>query len=166
MRYVARAISALIAVSLGVGLLAGCSTRTGPAAPPTGTGMSAPAQAILTPQNLEELMKKIGPTYKSLQQRLEANDTAQSAKEAQQLAEWFGGVEKFWAQHNRDDAVKWAGQARTHASDAAGAAAAGNAQKATAAATLMAGACKQCHGTYRESDGADGYRIKPGVMSR
>jgi len=163
MRYVAPSVNALICVALSVGLLGGCSNRAGPA-DPTGTGMSAPAQTILRPQNLEELMKKIGPTYKSLQQRLEANDTAQSATQAQQLAEWFGGVEKFWAQHNRDDAVQWAGQARTHASSAAGAAAAGNGEKATAAATLMAGACKQCHGTYRESDGAGGYRIKPGVI--
>jgi hypothetical protein len=165
MRFLAPGISALMCVTLNAALLGGCSKRAGPAAAPTGTGMSAPAQTILQPHNLEELMKKIGPTYKSLQQRLEANDTAQSATEAQHLAEWFGGVEKFWAQHNRDDAVKWAGQARAHASDAAGAAAAGNAEKATAAATLMAGACKQCHGTYRESDGADGYRIKPGVIT-
>jgi cytochrome c556 len=142
------------------GLLGGCSSRPGPAV------TSAPAQqAMMTPQNLEELMKKMGPTYKSLVAQLEANDTAQSAKGAQQLAEWFGGVEKFWAQHNRDDAVKWAGQARAHASDAAGAAAAGNANKAATAANAMARACDQCHGTYRESDGAGGYRIKPGVIT-
>jgi hypothetical protein len=160
MRYVSVATATLI-----FGVLAGCSARTGPTAPPSGTGMSAPAQARLTPQNLEELMEKIGPTYKSLLQRLEANDTAESAKQAQQLAEWFGGVEKFWAQHNRADAVKWAGQARTYASEAAGAAATGNGEKAEAAANNMAGACKQCHGNYREEDDAGGYRIKPGVIT-
>jgi cytochrome c556 len=160
MRYLSLAACALM-----IGVLTGCSNRTGPTSAPTGTGASAPAQARLTPQNLGELMEKIGPTYKSLLQRLEANDTAESAKEAQQLAEWFGGVEKFWAQHNRDDAVKWAAHARTHASDAAGAAATGNADKATAAANQMASACKQCHGTYREEDGAGGYRIKPGVVT-
>jgi hypothetical protein len=132
---------------------------------PTGTGASAPAQAVLTPHNLEELMKKIGPAHKSLRQRLETNDTAQSAKEAQQLAEWFGGVEKFWAQHDRNDAVTWAGQARSQASDAAGAAAAGNVEKATTAANDMAGACRQCHSAYRESDAAGGYRIKRGVIT-
>jgi len=149
----------LVSGAVICGLLGGCANRPGPAA------ASAPVQATMTPLNLEELMKKIGPTYKSLVAQLEANDTAQSARGAQQLAEWFGGVEKFWAQHNRDDAVKWAGQARTHASDAAGAAATGNAGKATTAANAMAAACKQCHGTYREPDGAGGYRIKPGVIA-
>jgi cytochrome c556 len=141
------------------------TTAPQPAPPPSGTGMSAPAQAVLTPQNLEELMKKIGPTYKSLTERLRANETAEAGKEAQQLAEWFGGVEKFWTQHRRADAVKFAESARTFASDAAGAAAAGNGDKATAAANNLGGACKQCHGTYRESDGQGGYRIRPGVIA-
>jgi cytochrome c556 len=60
--------------------------------------------------------------------------------------------------------VKWAAEARTQASEAAGAAAAANAAKATAAAENMGAACKQCHGTYREPDGQGGYRIKPGVI--
>jgi cytochrome c556 len=154
-----------VAGVVALSLLASCSHRTASTAPPAGTGTSAPVQAQLTPQNLEELMKKIGPTYKSLVAHLQANDTAESAKEAQQLAEWFGGVEKFWAQHNRDDAVKLADHARTYASEAAGAAATGNGEKATVAANNMAAACKQCHGTFRESDGADGYRIKPGVIT-
>jgi hypothetical protein len=157
--------SSVLMAALIVSVLGGCSKRTGPAGPPSGTGASAPAQARLMPHNLEELMQKIGPSYKALLQRLESNDTAESAKEAEQLAEWFGGVEKFWAQHNRDDAVKWAVQARTHASDAAGAAATGNADKAAAAAKTMAAACKQCHATYREEDGSGGYRIKPGVIT-
>lgn len=144
-----------------VGCLAACAGRPAPGAPPPGgTGRSAPAQAQLTPQNLEELMKKIGPTYESLVTHLQANETAEAAKEAQQLAGWFGGVEKFWAQRTRDDAVQWAGQARTHASEAAGAAVTGNAEKAGAAVSDLSAACTRCHGTYREPDGAGGYRIR------
>lgn len=148
--------AAAFALMLAVAACAGRSSPAGPA----GTGMSAPAQTQLTPQNLEELMKKIGPTYQSLVTHLQANDTAEAAKEAQQLAEWFGGVEKFWAQRDREQAVKWAGQARTQASEAAGAAVTGDGDKAAAAASNMSAACKQCHGTYRESDGAGGYRIR------
>ena len=148
------------ACAVALGLIAACGGRNAPTAPPSGTGTAAPAQAQLTPQNLEELMQKIGPTYKSLTTHLAANDTAESAKEAQQLAEWFGGVEKFWTQRQRADAVKWAGQARALASEAAGAAATGDATKASAAANDMAGVCKQCHATHRESDGAGGYRIR------
>jgi hypothetical protein len=149
-----------IAPAVMLGLMAACANRVAPAGPSSGTGADAPAQVQLTPANLEELMRRIGPTYKALTAHLEANDTAESAREAQQLAEWFGGVEKFWAQRHRHDAVKWAEQARTYASEAAGAAATGDAVKAGAATGNMAGACKQCHGTYRESDGAGGYRIR------
>jgi cytochrome c556 len=143
----------------------GSGTASNPAPAPSGTGMSAPAQARLTQQNLEELMKKIGPSYKTLTEQLRANETAAAGKEAQQLAEWFGGVEKFWTQQSRPDAVKFAESARTFASDAAGAAAAGNGDKATAAANNLGGVCKQCHGSYRESDGQGGYRIKPGIIT-
>jgi cytochrome c556 len=127
------------------------------------TGKTDP-QARMRPQDFEQLMQKIGPTYQSLRKTLEGNDMDEAGKQAQQLAELFGGVEKFWTQYNRPDAMKWAGEARTFASEAAGTAAAGNAAKATAAAETLGGACKQCHGTYRESDGQGGYRIKPGVL--
>ena len=146
--------------ALALCLVAACASRSAPGGPPTTSATDAPAQATLAPQHLEELMKKIGPTYDSLVKHLQANETAESAKEAQQLAEWFGGVEKFWAQRKRDDAVKWADLARTHASDAAGAAVTGNSDKASAAASNMSAACKQCHATYRESDGTGGYRIR------
>jgi hypothetical protein len=75
-------------------------------------------------------------------------------------------VEKFWTQHNRADAIKLSQQARTYATEAAGAAAAGNVAKATTIASNMGGTCKQCHGLYRESDGQGGYRIKPGVLTQ
>ena len=127
------------------------------------TGKTEP-QTRMNSQDLEQLMQKIGPTYQSLRKTLQGTDLGEAGKQAQQLAELFGGVEKFWTQHNRPDAITWAGEARTHASETAGTAAAGNAAKATAAADNLGGVCKQCHGTYRESDGQGGYRIKPGVV--
>jgi cytochrome c556 len=128
----------------------GCATRD---AVGKATGENA-AQTRLTEKDLEQLMQKI----------VQGNQTDNVAKTAQQLGDLFGGVEKFWTQHNRADAVKFAQQARAYASETAGAAAAGDAAKASAAAGNIGGACKQCHGTYRESDGQGGYRIKPGVL--
>jgi cytochrome c556 len=140
---------------------AACAKKTDEVAKTTG---NPEPQTRMNATDLEQLMQKIGPAYQTLRKTLQASDTAEAGKQAQQLAELFGGVEKFWMQHNRPDAVKWAGEARTNASEAAGTAAAGSAAKATAAADNMGGACKQCHGTYRESDGQGGYRIKPGVL--
>ncbi len=155
-----RAARAVVVVILAL-LVGACATKQDEVAEITG---KTEPQSKMSPQDLEQLMQKIGPTYQGLRKLLQGNETDEAAKQAQQLAALFGGVEKFWAQYNRSDAVKWAGEARTQASETAGAAAAGNGAKATAAAENMGGACKQCHGTYRESDGQGGYRIKPGAL--
>ena len=140
----------------------GCSHKNSVA---TTTGKAEP-QATLTAADFEQLMQKIGPTYQSLQKSLKENAAEPAAKEAQQLGDLFGGAEKFWTQHNRADAIKFSQQARTYATEAAGAAAAGDVAKATTIASNMGGTCKQCHGAYRESDGQGGYRIKPGVLTQ
>ena len=133
---------------------------------PAKSSASVEAAAQLAPADLEKLMQKIGPTYQSVRKNLQGGSVAEAGKEAQQLGELFGNVEKFWAQHNKEDAVKWAQQARTYASEVAGNAVGGDPAKATALAENMGGVCKQCHGTYRESDGQGGYRIKPGVLTQ
>jgi hypothetical protein len=109
-------------------------------------------------------MKKIGPGYQSLRKQLEARDSAAAGKDAQQLAELFGEVERVWAYHDRQDAVKFAGEARAQATNAAGATATANLDKSATAADNLGAACKQCHTAYRESDGQGGYRIKAGVI--
>ena len=129
------------------------------------SGGSSSVPPVLTEQDYDGLMKKVGPTYQDLRKKLEGGATADAAKDAQRLAELFGSVERFWAQHKKADAVKWAQQARTYASDAAGAAANGGADKALAAANNMGGMCKQCHGTYREGDAKTGFRIKPSALT-
>lgn len=154
-------------VVLGLGLCAGCASRstnqpaTTPRAAPT-TSAQAPAQ--MTPQDLQARMKNIGPTSASLRMHLMNGMTAEAAKEAQQMAFWFGDVERFWLENKKADAAKFAATARMYATEAAGAATAGDAMKASMAANNMQGMCKQCHGMYREADPNGGFRIKPGVI--
>jgi hypothetical protein len=119
----------------------------------------------MPPDALDPIMKKIGPTNGAMRMKLMNAQLADARGDALALAELFGEVERFWAQNNRADAVKWAQLARTGASEAAGAAAAGDPKKAQAAADTMLGACKQCHGTYREGDQQTGFRIKPGIAT-
>jgi cytochrome c553 len=92
----------------------------------------------------------------------QSNEASQTALE---LAVAFGEIERFWAQNKKADAVKWAQDARTWATQAAGAVSAGDIAKANQAAANMQGACKQCHGVYRETDAAGGYRIKPAALT-
>jgi cytochrome c556 len=166
-------------IVLGIAVLSvatiGCSARTATTTTTSGTGVTATtvantagaqAAAQLTPSDLESRMKRIGTTFPAMRMHLMGGMTADAVKEAQELATLFGDVERFWAQHKRDDAVKWAQDARTFAAEAAGAATANDSMKALQAANNMQGACKQCHGTYREMDPAGGFRIKPGVIAQ
>jgi hypothetical protein len=151
----------LVGACVLTALAAGCAGRDDAVA--RTTSVSAP-QDRLTDADLEKLMQRIGPGYQSLRKMLQDGALENAAREAQQLAELFGGVEKFWTQHRRPDAASRAGEARSAATQVAGNAAAGDGTGAVAAAEQMGGVCKQCHGTYRESDGQGGYRIKPGVL--
>ena len=158
-----------LATIVGVGSCANKEDDGSTGGSPSGPAKSedsVEAAAKLGPADLEKLMQKIGPTYQSVRKNLQGGSVDEAGKEAQQLGELFGNVEKFWAQHNKEDAVKWAQQARTYASEVAGNAVGGDPAKATATAENMGGVCKQCHGTYRESDGEGGYRIKPGVITQ
>jgi hypothetical protein len=120
----------------------------------------------MTTDQLSAAMKTISSTAAALRMKLMANQLPDAAKDAQTLATTFGDVERFWTQNNKPDAVMLAQTARQGATEAAGAAAAGDAMKATAAAANMQGTCKQCHGLYREGDAQTGYRVKAGVLTQ
>lgn len=157
-----RILLGLVALSLAANVA--CTGATTARASTTASTANAQAPTQLTPQDLERRMKEIGTTFPAMRMRLMGGMTADAVKDAQQLATLFGDVERFWAQQSRADAVKWAQDARTFATEVAGAATAGDVMKATQAANNMLASCKQCHGTYREVDPAGGFRIKAGVI--
>ena len=137
---------------------------TGAAAPARGGGAGAQAAARMTAEQLEAGMKSISQSNGSLQKNLKSNALADAAKDAQQLATIFGDVERFFTQNNQPEAVKLAQAARTGATEAAGAAAAGDAAKAQAGAGAVTATCKQCHSAFREGDATTGYRLRAGIL--
>jgi hypothetical protein len=158
-------------VSVAVLVVAGCASRSttttvaGGAAPaPPAATASTQGAARLTPADLEDRMEKIGPAAASMRTHLMANQLSDASKEARDLAAWFGDVERFWSQNNKADAVTWAQQARQAATDTAAAATAGDGMKALMVSGNMFATCKMCHGAYRETDPAGGFRIKAGVL--
>jgi cytochrome c556 len=173
MRYPGRT---LVSTAVVMMLSAGCANRT------NASGNTPRAAAKMTQKDYEAIMKKVGPAYASLQKELDRGELAKSETEAKQLVELFGEAEKFWAQYNRPDAVRWAHQAQTSATQIASGIHAAQAlnrleprvqrpvqrrlQRAQTAATNMGAVCKQCHGKYREGSEATGFRIKPGVLAR
>ena len=188
----------LVSTAVVMTLSAGCANRSAAsgntpgsgstAAPGTPTTDAARGSASqqggrkMTEQDYDAIMKEVGPTYVSMRKNLDSGEVTGAAKEPQHLAELFGEAEKFWAQYNRQDAVKWAQMARTSATEIADAMTAAEGfsrldpriqrsiqarlTMARTAATNMGAMCKQCHGTYREGDEATGFRIKPGTLAR
>ena len=128
-------------------------------------GIGAQAPARITESDYDALMKKVGPTNGAMRMKLMNGQLKEAATDAQALASLFADVERFWTQHKKEDAVKWSADARSNASEVAGAAAAGDGMKAQTAANNILGSCKQCHGTYREGDAQSGFRIKAGTLA-
>jgi cytochrome c556 len=156
-------------------------TPSHPAAAKT-TEQSQQAAATMTEQDYDAIMKKVGATYASMRKNLDSGEITGAATDPKQLAELFGEAEKFWAQHKKQDAVKWSQMARNYATDIADALTAAEGflrldpriqrpiqarmARARTVATNLGDTCKQCHGTYREGDQAKGFNIKPGTLAR
>ena len=155
---------AMIVALLGV---VACASTTTTAQAPTGTaGAGGQAAARVTVEQHEGFMKTIASTNAGISKKIKSNELADAANDAQQLATIFGDVERFWTQNNKADAVTWAQQGRQAATEMAGALAAGDAVKASAAQKQMSGSCGSCHKTYREgSPQTGGYTIKAGVAT-
>jgi hypothetical protein len=149
--------------SCGVAILActiaACGGRT---ASPAGS----PAEDTAVPLTVEEydaLERRIGDAFATFERHVMAREGADAAEEATMLAVALGEVERFWAQHRRADAVKWAQDARSAATEAAGAATAGDFAKATRSTSSLERTCAQCHAAYREQAGG-AYRIRPAAL--
>lgn len=153
-----RIVCGIGVLALGFGIA--CAGRTD--TPNTSVANTAGAQAAarLTVQYNEARETNIGSMYPEMRENLSARKMAEAADQAQQLAIWFGDVERFWAQNNKPEAVKLAQRARTLATEVAGAATAGDAAKAAKTAASIMRVCNQCHGTYREANPAGGFRVK------
>jgi hypothetical protein len=106
--------------------------------------------AALTQDKFPAAMKTVQATAGSLRMKLMMNQLPDAAKDAQTLATTFGDVEKFFASKNKMDAVGWAQAASKGFTAVAGAAAAGDAMKATTELGNAQANCKSCHAAYRE----------------
>ena len=125
-------------------------------------GLSAAiaAQAPVTVEQHEAAMKQIAAANGALQKNIKANMLTEAAANAEELGKLFAQVEQFWTRNKKDDAIKLAQTARAGAMEVAAAAKAGDQAKAQMAAGNVGGTCKQCHGTYREGNPQEGFRLK------
>ena len=107
-----------------------------------------------------DIMKDIGSTRASLMRNIEAGNGEAAAADAMKLEGFFKEVVPMYERMNLEAAIEMANKASADSAAAAKAAADGNMEAATEAHGNIVGACRGCHGQYREKAPDGSYRIK------
>jgi cytochrome c556 len=122
---------------------------------------------VTTPEQLDKVMKSVGPAMRNMQKALKSDAFADARKE---LATMRAGVldsQSFWVEHKKEDAVKMNKESIAK-HDAHHKLLSGPADAATAgwAAALkeVGGSCSACHKQYRAQDAENNYVLKPGSV--
>ena len=134
----------------------------------------------ISEQDYDGIMKKVGTAFAAVSKNLDAGDVDRAVKDAQQLSELFTAAEKFWAQHKRDDAVRFAQAARKQADEVVSGVTAARGylksdskvqsgvqirlSRARGSVSAMKTTCQRCHSAYREGDATAGFHIKPSAL--
>ena len=134
----------------------------------------------ISEQDYDAIMKKVGPAFAAMSKKLDDGNVDLAVKDAQQVSELFAEVEKFWAQHKREDAVKFAQAARKEADAVVNGVAGARGylksdarvqsgvqvklSRARASVATLKNTCQRCHTAYREGDMTSGFHIKPGAL--
>lgn len=134
----------------------------------------------LSEQDYEALMKKVSPAFAMMSENLDKGELDRAVEGAQQLRQLFAEVEKFWTEHKRGDAAKYALAAGRLADEVATGVTAARGylksdariqtgvqarlSRARASAEVMGAVCQRCHTAYREGEVSGGFRIKPGAL--
>jgi hypothetical protein len=124
-------------------------------------------EIIETDEAYDKVMKQIGEVFAALRKDIEIRETERLARDsregnAQTLRMAFIQVEAFWDEKGRDDAVKWADDARRALESIDNRMADSRWEDAKIQFDGLAKTCAACHAAYRDK-GADGtFRIKPG----
>ena len=107
-----------------------------------------------------DIMRDIGSTRGSLQRNIEAGNGEAAAADAMKLEGFFKEVVPMYERMNLGPAVEMANKAAADAHSAGEAAKAGNMDAAMEAHGNIVGACRGCHGQYREKAPDGSYRLK------
>ncbi|MBI1872413.1 MAG: hypothetical protein HYS05_00830 [Acidobacteria bacterium] len=123
------------------------------------------AKRLPPPMNSQEeayskVMKRVGPAFAELRKGIEASTVDVTSKNATVLRQAFAETETFWKTRKRDDAIKWAQDARRQVETIEKAVAGAKWDDVKTAAGTLGQACQTCHTAYRERFDDGSFRIK------
>jgi cytochrome c556 len=126
----------------------------------TAFSVASLAQAKMTEDDYDRIMKAVGQTASSLRKNAEAQNADGVSADAKKMAGLFKEANAFWSQQNNNEAADWAKSAMDHATEIDKAAAAKNMAGVGEHTKLMMGMCQTCHSKYRDRAADGTYSIK------
>jgi cytochrome c556 len=128
--------------------------------------VGAQGPKVTTPEELDKVMKKVGPAMQASQKAMGGPNYAEVKTQIAIVKQGVLDSQQFWIEHKREDALKFNKDTlaklddfeKTIATDTVDAAAAGAALKAVGAA------CRSCHQVYRATDADNNFILKPGSI--
>jgi cytochrome c556 len=130
------------------------------------TAMVAHTQKVMTPEELDRVMKKKQPAMQAIQKALAAGAYAEARTQLDTLRQAVLESQRFWIEHKRDDALKMNRDTIAKIDNFQKVIATESVDPAAATTALkeIGGSCRSCHQAYRATDSESNYIIKPGSL--
>lgn len=124
------------------------------------------AQGISTPEQLDAVMKRVGPAQQALNKAIQSMAYADAKTQLGIVRQNLTQSESFWVVKKKDDAVKMSKEvmSKIGALDKMLSTPSPDNAAVTAAFKEVGGACRNCHMAYREQDKNENYILKPGSV--
>jgi cytochrome c556 len=132
------------------------------------SGSIVVAQKVTTPEELDKVMKKVGPAMQAIQKAVKSGAYGDVKPQLAVVKQAMQDSREFWVQHKKEDALKFNADTLEKI-DAVEKAVSGDSVQGDAvmaALKTMGGACQSCHKTYRERDAENNYILKPGSITQ
>jgi hypothetical protein len=109
---------------------------------------------------LQKIMTKLPAAQGAVRKSLDSKDAAGAKEQATLLKDSFTQIEAFFKTKNNEEAMKWAGEGKSHADSILVNLGMNNIEGAKTSITPLGGTCASCHGKYRERMEDGTFRIK------
>ncbi|MBY0496442.1 MAG: hypothetical protein K2Y23_19720 [Cyanobacteria bacterium] len=109
---------------------------------------------------LQKIMTKLPAAQGAVRKTLDSKDAAGAREQATLLKESFTQIEAFFKAKNNAEAMKWAGEGKSHADAILVNLGLNNIEAAKTSITPLGGTCASCHGKYRERMEDGTFRLK------
>jgi hypothetical protein len=127
-------------------------------------GTVAVAQKVTTPDQLDAVMKRVGPAQQATGKAIKSGDFAEARKQVAVVKAALGEAESFWVTNKKDDAVKMSKNVIANLTKIEEALAAPSPNPENLFAMMKGAGCGDCHKQYREELPDKTYRLRPGSI--